>query len=267
MRSRRNRLTAMTSGHIIVGAIGGVFFLHPITMAIYWFEFHSKSDSGVGSFVMDRMLMAFVPAMLPMTAVFAVMGGIIGLGSALYSRSLIKKSQLIGRLAKELARDVSTLIEVGENDSVEFKSSLRWDEAQGHVNKNLEFTILKTLAGFMNRDGGDLLIGVRDDGHVLGLDHDYATLRKEDRDGFELLLMNLVRDRLGVSACELVEVVFHNLSGKDVCRVLVEAAHRPIYIEHKSKTHYFLRTGNATVELNVKEAHEHIQRRRKHHYS
>ena len=263
MQGRQNHQAAMTSGHIIVGAIWGVFFLHPVTMAIYWFEFHPnpESDVGVGSFVLGRMLMAFDPAMLPMTGAFAIIGGVVGLGSALYARSLVGKSQLIGRLANELARDVFTLIELGENDSVEFKSSLRWDEARSRVNKELEFTILKTLAGFMNHSGGNLLVGVSDDGSVLGLDHDYATLRKEDRDGFELLLTNLIRNRLGVSACGWINIVFHDIAGKDVCRVLVEPADRPIYIEHNGKTHYFLRTGNATVELDVKEAHEYIQRR------
>jgi len=37
----------------------------------------------------------------------------------------------------------------------------------------------------MNGEGGSLIIGVADDGEILGLKADYNILRKKDRDGFE----------------------------------------------------------------------------------
>lgn len=246
----------------MAGALLGVLFLHPVTMAIYWFEFHpaTTADDSVVTFVIRRMGAAFSPRMLPMTATFALLGGAVGLGSGLYTRALMRKSRLIGRLSGNLAEDVAALIHAGESDSVEFKSSLRWDYRQGQVNKDLELVIIKTVVGFMNQHGGNLLIGVRDDGGIVGLERDYSTLRKKDRDGFELALMNVARDRLGVNACELMHAVFREFGGKDVCRVVVDSAPVPIYVTRKNTTHYFVRTGNATVELGVKEAHEHIQR-------
>ena len=45
--------------------------------------------------------------------------------------------------------------------------------------------VVKTLAGFLNAEGGTLLIGVDDAGAVIGLAGDYEALRKRDRDGFE----------------------------------------------------------------------------------
>jgi hypothetical protein len=62
------------------------------------------------------------------------------------------------------------MIAEGESDELEFKSTLRWDLKEGTVNKKLEDVIIKTVAAFANSDGGSVLIGVDDDGNVLGLD-------------------------------------------------------------------------------------------------
>jgi membrane protein YdbS with pleckstrin-like domain len=74
--------------------------------------------------------------------------------------------------------DVSELIAGGENQYVEFKSSLLWDYHQQKVNKNLYEPVMKNLTAFMNTTGGALLIGVDDDGRILGLEEDIKTLKK-----------------------------------------------------------------------------------------
>ena len=81
------------------------------------------------------------------------------------------------------------LIAEGESDSVELKSSLRWDYKEQCVNKKLEEVIVKSVAAFANGQGGTLLIGVADNGEILGLESDYAGLG--DRDKFELHLRNV----------------------------------------------------------------------------
>ncbi|KKL69002.1 hypothetical protein LCGC14_2119350, partial [marine sediment metagenome] len=86
----------------------------------------------------------------------------------------------------------------GESTILEFKSSARWDYYQEKVNKDLEFVIIKTIAGFMNTEGGTLLIGVTDDGEIIGVENDLKTLKKKDRDGYELLLNDLISSYIGV---------------------------------------------------------------------
>lgn len=39
-------------------------------------------------------------------------------------------------------------------------------------------------AGFLNTDGGTLLIGVDNSGNALGLDHDYQRVKPPNADGF-----------------------------------------------------------------------------------
>jgi len=61
------------------------------------------------------------------------------------------------------------IIEQGENDHVEFKSTLRWNLYANKKDKAIEHASLKTLAAFMNSTGGTLIIGADDDGNILGL--------------------------------------------------------------------------------------------------
>lgn len=114
--------------------------------------------------------------------------------------------------------------------------------------------MLKTLAGYMNGNGGTLLIGVADDGSVAGLEHDYATLKKSDRDGFEQALMTAVATKLGGDACHFVQMVFQSLDNKDVCRVIVAPGHRPVYVKDGDSPRLYVRAGVSTRELNVQEA-------------
>jgi hypothetical protein len=88
---------------------------------------------------------------------------------------------------------IEDLIAEGESDSVEFKSSLRWDFAERCVNKKLEEVVVKSVVAFTNGQGGTLLIGVSDEGQVLGLESNYAGLGDIDRDKFELHLRNVLK--------------------------------------------------------------------------
>ena len=91
----------------------------------------------------------------------------------------------------------------GESDSLEFKSSARWNMRAGKRDDAMETVIAKTVAAFMNSGGGTLLIGVDDDGRLIGLGPDYATLKTPDADRFELWIRDLWGQRLGTNAAAL----------------------------------------------------------------
>jgi Putative DNA-binding domain len=84
--------------------------------------------------------------------------------------------------------EIVALLQQGESNTVEFKSTARWNLKDGKKDRTMEEVILKTIAAFLNTQGGILLIGVADDSSIVGLDLDYQTLKKKDRDGFELWL-------------------------------------------------------------------------------
>ena len=56
--------------------------------------------------------------------------------------------------------DANALIAAGESDRVEFKSTLRTNLHTNRRDRAMESAVTKTLAAFLNSDGGALVIGV-----------------------------------------------------------------------------------------------------------
>ncbi len=118
-----------------------------------------------------------------------------------------------------------------ESMHLEYKPSLR-TLVSGQVSKPRETQILRTIAAFSNsRDGGTLLIGVTDAGVPCGLAGDYASLRrhgKNDRDVFQLHLINIVVSSMGAAAAANVSAQFHTIDFADVCLVHVQPSALPV---------------------------------------
>jgi len=156
-------------------------------------------------------------------------------------------------------RSIAELVPLGESATLEFKSTLQWDVIRSRVSKNLRFSVLKTVAGFLNSAGGTLIIGVEDTGAVFGLERDLKTVRGQSLDGFEQLLVSLIGDRIGVEFAPFVKVRFERLDGESVCAVDVEQAPEPAFMEGPRGKEFFVRHGNTTRSLDPEEAHRYIQ--------
>ena len=74
-------------------------------------------------------------------------------------------------------KSIEEMMRFGEHERLEFKTSLRWDAKRNQVNKELEKTIMKTVAAFLNSEGGCLLIGIDDSGEPVGLENDFKSIR------------------------------------------------------------------------------------------
>jgi len=192
--------------------------------------------------------------MLGMAAVFIVIGLLIGLGSGFYYLNLIDKKLKIYRQEGLLKRDIISVIQKGENDLVEYKSSIHYDYYKRDINTNLEIEILKTIAGFMNSKGGRLIIGVSDDGEILGLDNDYHFLRNKNKDGFELKLFQMISNEIGPEFCSFFQVFFYSIEEKEICVIEIQKSRLPVYVKQNKNTAFYLRVGNSSKKLSVKEA-------------
>ena len=153
---------------------------------------------------------------------------------------------------------IEELIEAGESASLEYKMSMRWDYRQEQVNKQLEKVIAKSVAGFLNNEGGILLIGVTDDGSVCGLEKDCQTLGRKDRDGYEQKLVELIVNMLGPEFMQYIHVAFEQLDSKDVCRIRVESSPKPVYLSHDGLKEFHVRVGNTTRALDVEATQDYI---------
>jgi len=238
---------------LLLGAAVGIFVLYPANDLVYWEEYRPASTSAAQftATQMHRSLRGQTPGK---TAFYAIVGVILSLGGAALYSSMQRRSEQLEQLGAALAGDVRSLIAQGEGAALEFKSSFRWDLRENKLNRTLEGVVLKTIAGYMNGSGGTLLIGVADDGSLLGLAQDYKTLKKQDRDGFEQALMTAIATKLGADACHCVQTIFHRLAGLEICRVVVAPTRRPVYVKEGDSPRLYVRTGVSTRELNVQEA-------------
>ena len=155
------------------------------------------------------------------------------------------------------AVDVQKIIESGEDRFIEYKSSMRWNLRENKADKEIEKTILKTISGFSNADGGTLLIGVSDDGEVLGLQEDYNTLKESNKDHFELHLKNIINSEIGNAfGVSNITITFPTIDEIEICMVEITPSNQPIYLEvrdrngNKSKK-FYVRPGNRTQELEI----------------
>jgi predicted HTH transcriptional regulator len=153
------------------------------------------------------------------------------------------------------AGSLHRLLQNGESENLEFKSSLR-SPMQGELpNKEirnvLEFSCVKSVAAMLhNKSGGKLLIGVSDDGECVGLEKDYESSEKiGNRDGFELHFRRVLQQKIEGLLPSEVKISFETVNNKDVAVILCPPASSPKYVNHENRTYLFVRDGNATIDL------------------
>jgi len=136
-------------------------------------------------------------------------------------------------------------IQAGEDISKEFKSTLRWNIKAGRNDDAITHSVLKTIAAFLNSEGGTLFIGVDNAGTPLGLELDGF----KDLDQFGLHLNNVVKDSLGATIAATLQVTYPRINEKQICRIEVRPSPTPVYLRHKSGEEFFIRTGPSTTKL------------------
>jgi hypothetical protein len=178
---------------------------------------------------------------------------------------------------EEAAGAISTMIRTGECDYVEFKLRALWsmaltkDEIMGsesaevrkYRNNASKFIIARSIAGFLNTDGGDLVIGIREDRmlsttEAVGIEDEYSLLQEKDRnpDGYRRMLIDsVVRKYLPEifeSSSRFLQISFPVIGGKTLCRVHVRPSGRPVFVDTGTEELFFVRVDASTRALNGK---------------
>ena len=150
-----------------------------------------------------------------------------------------------GPQAAQEAPPIAELIAGGESEGVEFKSTLRTNLHTGQPDDKIQMAVLKTAAAFLNAGGGTLLIGVSDDGSIVGLVADGFP----NEDKMSLHLVNLIRDRIGDVFLPYVHPDFVQHDGGRVLSVRCERGPKPAFVKDGTAQKFFVRGANATIEL------------------
>ena len=179
------------------------------------------------------------------------------------------------RIRTDNEREILELIAEGESDCLEFKSSFQFCMNANIEKKVLRYEVLKTLVAFSNSNGGSLLIGVKDDGNIIGLEETDYTLLKEGnkKDSYKLLLDGIISENIGASYHREFKLKFYETEGKTICQLKVDNRCKdPIFLkEYKYEDRnqqvktlnnvFFIRGQARTERLNTEEKkNDYIQR-------
>jgi CheY-like chemotaxis protein len=159
------------------------------------------------------------------------------------------EAQMSDRLTEIDPERLRSLIDAGENDRFEIKSTLRWNLKSNKPGKEIESAWLKTIIAFLNTDGGILLIGVADDGNVLGLEPD----KFPNSDRYLLHVNNLIRDRIGMEVTQRIKFELKPLDGKDVLCIQCLASPEPAFLKNDRDEEFHVRMGPGSRKLTSRE--------------
>ena len=153
--------------------------------------------------------------------------------------------------------DIDALIAGGESETVEFKATF-WMDLKSNKNEDwIRQASLKTIAAFLNSDGGTLIIGVADDGSPVGIDKE--TFLNEDKR--KLQISNLVRDRMGKTVMNNVNLRSVEYKGVGVLAVICSRSDRAIFCIENKEECFYIRSGPSNIALKPSEQDEYTSRR------
>lgn len=161
-----------------------------------------------------------------------------------------------------------------ESSGIEFKSTYRVDLARHQsTGENVQqcqsdaviHSALKTIAAFLNTDGGRLYIGISDHKSIIGLEYDFQVRGTPNQDQLELLIRGHIQSKFkdGSMIGDFISFTFVPVEGKLVALIDV-SARRSLSFLNKSGEPYVLlyrRQGNRTVTVDITEMEEYLRNR------
>ncbi len=144
---------------------------------------------------------------------------------------------------------LGSLIESGENDRLEFKSTIRWNLKTDKPDKGIEIAWLKSIVAFLNSEGGVLLVGIDDTGDIVGIDHD----KLENEDRYLLYVNNKIQQHIGLEHARSIRFNLEPIGGAKVLVVECVPTSSPVFLREGKNESFFIRVGPGTRKLSISE--------------
>lgn len=174
------------------------------------------------------------------------------------------------------------IISSGENHFVEFKTSCLWSQSldklaiqkrgveQYGVNTS-KVIIAKSLAGFLNADGGDLVIGVKelkdsDKIEVIGIDSELHKLKDKTLDGYRRMLLDFIVKKYFPSFVfnrinDYIRISFSEINGVNICRLRALRSKDRVFLRLNSEDVFVVRIDASTRQIVGEDMVEYCVRR------
>jgi serine/threonine protein kinase len=155
--------------------------------------------------------------------------------------------------------ELEQLLVRDESTTLEFKATLRTpidppkpddNRSPKELKRVLEREVLETMAGFLNTDGGTLVIGVKDDRTIVGIEADYPRV-KGSSDGWCNSFDQLVSNELGTDVMKCIDLQLESIDqGHTIAVIRCEQRDEPTWLQDE----LFVRRTTSTVKLSARQA-------------
>lgn len=194
------------------------------------------------------------PGSYLLLGLFGICAGLL-LRRTFRDRSRLDQMTRAGLRTDMSKEEILRLIDSGEGDRLEFKSTMRWSLRKKEPRHEVALSWLKTVIAFLNTHGGTVLLGVRDDGGILGIEAD----RLRDDDHYMLTLNALLRRHVGVEFLPYLRYAIHPVDEKSVLVLNVLPADEPAFLIVDDDDQFYVRMGPSTCRLNLRQTFKWIK--------
>lgn len=169
-------------------------------------------------------------------------------------------------------KNIKDLLIGGENHFLEFKSSALWSTKltdheinEGSVDMKQQrqnfskFIIAKSLAAFLNSDGGNLIIGIKENKNVLndeivGIEPEFAKLADPCKDGYRRMVVDqIIKPYLPPNIFNQINnyimINFEEIDGRTLCILSANKSDEKVFLRSKNRDRFFVRVDATTREI------------------
>ncbi len=177
-----------------------------------------------------------------------------------------------------ITHSLETYISQGENHNIEFKSGVLWSskltnediknfnpqskDLHTYGQSTSKIIISKTIAGFLNTDGGILIIGIKENKNessdeIIGIEHEYSHIKDQCQDGYRRMLVDLIKDYFPSFIFnhlnQYIKIEIEEINKKLICGISISKSEKKVFLNINKKDHFYIRTDASTRELQGEE--------------
>ena len=148
-----------------------------------------------------------------------------------------------------------------ESEILEYKETWQYDIRQSiakneHIkNEKLQLNCIKTVAAFLNSNGGNLFIGVNDDNVIEGLDRDLEFVTNKSLDLLEGRISQILINAIGSDKKPYYSLHQEEIRGIKIFRIRVEKCiTSKTWVNFLGEQSFYIRDANSTRRLTPEEA-------------
>jgi hypothetical protein len=233
-------------------AVGTVWELFELFLDFsFGFNLYNSGDT-----MNDLVVNLFGAFVVSSVGYYYIKNGKVVIISGLISKFVERNPKLFGKdLIVDHSDMIKSLIDEGEGKKIEFKATLRTNLHTNQADKRMEHGVLKTVTAYLNSEGGTLLVGVGDDGNILGIKKDGFP----SDDKANLHVNSLIKDHIGGEFLPFIKSQIVNIDGKGILKVDVDKCHKEVFLKRGNEERFYIRSGSSSVELLGRSLVEYIQ--------